>query len=302
MTAIQLDLFGDHKEVQTSSGLPYAIEVLTNRQPPLSNAPLVVNYGGGRNSTAMLIGMWSKNIIPDLILFSDTGGEKPETYEYLSIFSEWLISKGMPKIVIISRESLEMDKHGKYTTLEGYCIANKTLPSKAYGNATCSVRWKAEPCNKFLKTWQPAQDCLNSGGLIRRAIGYHAGETSRLFNKKSGHAYLTSKTDYYEYPMILWGWHQGHCEAVIQASGLPMPPKSACFYCPNMKAKEIRELAKNHPDLFKRAVQMEQNAADKNTVVKGLGRTFSWEDLIESEKPNEYFVNDIIPDCMCNDG
>ena len=42
--------------------------------------PLVVSYGMGVDSTAMLIGMAQRSIRPDLILFADTGGEKPETY------------------------------------------------------------------------------------------------------------------------------------------------------------------------------------------------------------------------------
>lgn len=41
---------------------------------------IVVSYGGGTNSTALLVGMVNNKIIPDAIIFADTGGEKPETY------------------------------------------------------------------------------------------------------------------------------------------------------------------------------------------------------------------------------
>ena len=41
----------------------------------------VVAYGGGTNSTAMLVGMYEKGIPVDLILFADPGGEQPYTYE-----------------------------------------------------------------------------------------------------------------------------------------------------------------------------------------------------------------------------
>ena len=43
----------------------------------------VVSFGGGVNSSAMLIGMHERGITPDAILFSDTGGEKPETYQHI---------------------------------------------------------------------------------------------------------------------------------------------------------------------------------------------------------------------------
>jgi len=42
----------------------------------------VVSFGGGTNSTAMLVGMWERGERPDAILFADTGGEKPHTYQH----------------------------------------------------------------------------------------------------------------------------------------------------------------------------------------------------------------------------
>jgi 3'-phosphoadenosine 5'-phosphosulfate sulfotransferase (PAPS reductase)/FAD synthetase len=44
---------------------------------------LAVAFGGGINSTAMLCGFRERGIKPDLILFADTGGELPETYEHV---------------------------------------------------------------------------------------------------------------------------------------------------------------------------------------------------------------------------
>ena len=46
-----------------------------------SASPLcsVVSFGGGVNSTALLIGLEERDERPDYILFADTGGEKPET-------------------------------------------------------------------------------------------------------------------------------------------------------------------------------------------------------------------------------
>ena len=41
----------------------------------------IVGYGGGTNSTAMIIGLYQRGVPIDLILFSDTGCEQPHTYE-----------------------------------------------------------------------------------------------------------------------------------------------------------------------------------------------------------------------------
>lgn len=47
--------------------------------------PLVVSYGAGVDSTAMLVGFVRRGIHPDYILFADTGGEKPETLAFLPL-------------------------------------------------------------------------------------------------------------------------------------------------------------------------------------------------------------------------
>ena len=49
----------------------------------------IVSFGGGTNSTAMIIGMYLHKIPIDLILFADTGGEQPHTYEFKEIQALW---------------------------------------------------------------------------------------------------------------------------------------------------------------------------------------------------------------------
>lgn len=55
----------------------------------------IVSFGGGTNSTAMIIGMYLHKIPIDLILFADTGGEQPHTYEFMETFNEWLVKHGI---------------------------------------------------------------------------------------------------------------------------------------------------------------------------------------------------------------
>ena len=61
----------------------------------------IVSFGGGTNSTAMIIGMYLHKIPIDLILFADTGGEQPHTYEFMETFNEWLVKHGIPKIISV---------------------------------------------------------------------------------------------------------------------------------------------------------------------------------------------------------
>jgi hypothetical protein len=56
--------------------------------------------------------------------------------------------------------------------------------------------------------------------------------------------------------------------------------KSACWFCPASKKPEIVWLQQHHPDLLGRALAIERNARDGLTSVKGLGRSFSWEEYL----------------------
>jgi len=56
----------------------------------MQDQPVVVAYGMGVDSTAMLVGLHQRGIRPDLILFADTGGEKPDKYLYAPIIRQWL--------------------------------------------------------------------------------------------------------------------------------------------------------------------------------------------------------------------
>ena len=100
-----------------------------------------------------------------------------------------------------------------------------------------------------------------------------------------------------------WDWGRDECIRAIEGAGLGVPTKSACWFCPASKKREVLALAKEHPDLFRRAVAMEHNAAPNLGVVKGLGRHWSWENLVKADEAQLRLFPDA-PDeaCLCFDG
>src|SRR5262249_21388167 len=69
------------------------------------------------------------------------------------------------------------------------------------------------------------------------------------------------------YPLQLWGWCRERCKEEIAKEGLPVPPKSACFFCPASKPWEIRELPK---EKLRRIVLMEARAEPRLRTIQGL--------------------------------
>jgi hypothetical protein len=61
-----------------------------------------------------------------------------------------------------------------------------------------------------------------------------------------------------DYPLRTWGLDRPACGRIITDAGLPLPPKSACFFCPAMKNLEILQLQKSEPELYALAIEMER--------------------------------------------
>lgn len=169
----------------------------------------VVSFGGGTNSTAMIIGMYLHKIPIDLILFADTGGEQPHTYEFIETFNGWLEKHGLPQITSVQYH----DKDGNRLTLEQECINSGTLPSIAYGFKRCSLKHKIGTQEKFCNNYQPCKEVWASGQRVQKYIGYDAGETRRI-----QHAAPIDEADKkYEkhYPLYEWGWTREECVRAI---------------------------------------------------------------------------------------
>src|SRR3954462_12174584 len=143
---------------------------------PWPGCPLVVAYGLGVNSTAMLVELARRGIRPDHVLFADTGGEKPQTYAYLAVIGPYLRRVGFPGVTVVRYRP----KRAAYHTLEQQCLHTGTLPSLAYGGKSCSLKYKRQPQDDFILRAYPEPQVRRAGGRVVRAIGYDAGERRRV--------------------------------------------------------------------------------------------------------------------------
>jgi hypothetical protein len=237
------------------------------------DAPLIVSMGLGIDSVAMVVRLHREGVPISAILFADTVGEKPETYLYRDVLNAWLRAKNMPEVELVKSRHV----HGRYEGLAGNCTANKTLPSLAFGRRGCSAKWKHETLDarvlgKSRGPWKgaglPAALEAQARGLpIYRAIGYDAGaKDARRPNIPDDRHFR------YVYPLREFGMDREACIREILDAGLPVPIKSACFFCPASKPAELIWLHAVHPDLFMQALQMEEIARPNFVTIEGLWR------------------------------
>lgn len=249
------------------------------RRSDFGSDPIVVAYGAGVDSTAMLIGLRDHRVPVALILFADTGSEKPETYAYLPVIQDWLARQGMPPVTVLKRNSPRAGD----TSLHGECIRKRVLPSLAYGGHSCSLKWKVDPqwaATRLHFGWEGRAKRWRHGPFITKLIGYDAGpRDSRRMAAASG---KWPPGHNYRYPLQDWGWTREFCEERIIGEGLPVPVKSACFFCPASKKPEVDWLAEAHPELMQISMEMERLAHERGlTTTKGLGRRWSWTEYLK---------------------
>lgn len=237
----------------------------------------IVSYGGGTNSTALLVGLLERGKRPDAITFADTGSEKPHTYAHVATVNDWCLSIGFPGI-----ETLRGDMPQQLIdrTLEQECFRLGKLPAKAYGFSSCSDKWKIEPQRRYNKAFAAKHGIELAD--ITRLIGFDADEHSRV---ERGLAMAHKKPVKEAYPLYDWGWGREECIEAIARAGLPQPGKSACYFCPSAKKPELLELRERYPDLMARALEMERIALAgegpaPTTTSKGLGRSFNWSEWL----------------------
>lgn len=228
--------------------------------------PVIVAYGAGVDSTAMLIELVESGARVDMALFADTGSEKPSTYAYLAMFTAWLAERGIP-LVVVRYEPKNFKHYPPYRSLDENCFTNGTLPSISFGFSSCSQKWKVEPQNKWTEGWEPAAAAWAAGKKVIKLIGY---DSSPQDSKRYAHAegYKDEKYEY-RYPLREWGWTREDCIARIKLAGLPVPDKSACFMCGASKPWEIDKLPVQQ---LRRIVLMEARAAPRLTKSEGLWR------------------------------
>jgi hypothetical protein len=234
----------------------------------------VASAGLGINTIAGLILATKKGIIFDAINFANPGKEHPDTYKYLYIINPWLLAHGQPAINVLHQNN----NKGQFVGLYNDCINQQMLPSVAYGHKSCSQKFKRAPQDKWCNNWPIAKQCWKNGFKIVKYIFFDIDEGHRTEKDFSD-----AKYDYC-YLLVQHELSRFDCIKIIIDEGLPLPPKSSCTFCPSMKPYEIIELYETQPKEFYDAIIMEINAEGNLLTIKGLGRDFSWWELILAYK------------------
>ena len=201
----------------------------------------------------------------DAALFANVGddSEHPASIEYVrEVMQPWARARGLPV-----HELQRTDGAGNLMSLWNHMLKEGSrslpIPVRMSGNGmpgarSCTVDYKINVITKWLKahgvtTDNPAEVC----------IGFSTDEAHRASNRRS------NKYETAEHPLLDLRLSRQDCKNLIARAGLPVPPKSSCFFCPFHRPAMWEKMRRDEPELFQKSVMLEETL---NARRRTLGR------------------------------
>lgn len=200
------------------------------------------SYGGGWQSVAIAI-LVKQGVLPlpDYIGMVDTSYERAKVWEYNKKYTFPMLAElGKPvDIIPHSYATVDIEAANGDLLLPVFTNSGK-LPT------FCSNEWKKRVYRRRLRE-------LNYN-FAYCWLGFSLDEYQRM--KPSGVKWLMN-----QFPLILgYGirYRRSELGKIILDHGWPLPPSSACDFCPNRDNKTWQEIQENEPTTWQNAVQRDR--------------------------------------------
>lgn len=270
----------------------------------MTACPNTISYGGGVQSTGLLV-LAARGLIDYRVaLFANTGddSEHPATIAYIRDVARPYADEHGLEVHELRRTRANGEPFP--TLLERITdlglrsvpipvrMSEKGVPA----SRSCTADYKGET----LARWRSRHGATEEHPA-RVAIGFSTDESERV-NKRKAAAWESV-----EYPLLDLGLSRLDCENLIRDAGLPVPPKSACWFCPWRKLAGWRDMKRDEPDLFRRAVLVESILSTKSRLA-GSGPVYMTPQGWKHDAPLDVVVGEGVQGSLfegpesCDDG
>lgn len=231
-----------------------------------------LSLGAGIQSTTILMMMVTGDLPwVDSILFADTGDESILTMRHLEYLEQQvrLHTNGRVEITRVSRGGRLSDRIRNRATGGGVINNDRFVSAPFYtegrqgkrggggqGKRQCTREFKLEPLDRAwrdLVGYRPRQRI--PAGTVEVWIGISTDEVVR-----AGAAFSAWQVN--RYPLLEKRMSRQDCIAWLEGHAFPVPPKSACVFCPYRSNAEWRWLRDNDPQGWADAVEIDRLIRD----------------------------------------
>lgn len=258
----------------------------------------VFSYGGGVQSTAVLVLAATGKIDYRTFLFCNVGddSEHPATLRYVHE-----VAMPYAEANVLELIELQRTRFGEPETLyqrltrpgsRSIGIPVRMAGSGAPGNRACTGDFKIKVIAKWLREHGATPKEPATCGL-----GISLDEFQRM-RSDSGIAY-----EKLAYPLIDLRMDRAQCMRVIEGAGLPVPPKSSCWFCPFHSLQVWQQMRQNEPHLFQKACELEAHIIERMNMLKpGDAAYFTRKLKPLAQATTELVQDSLFDDDMCESG
>lgn len=212
----------------------------------------VISLGAGVQSTTVyLMAMHGEfEHTPEVAIFADTQAEPRAVYEHL----EWLRSLNGIPIEVVTGGDLAADVL-KHVETEGESrVANPPFfvrnreGHKGILRRQCTTDYKIAPLERKMRE-------LADGRHIEKWMGISLDEVARMrMDKRRRYSNF--------YPLIERRMSRWDCYRWLDGNGYPIPPRSACTFCPFHSDDYWRHLRDEWPEEWDGAIEFDHSIRD----------------------------------------
>lgn len=219
----------------------------------------ILSYGAGTQSTALLLMALKgeiNGVIPDYIIFSDTGWEPKEVYSWLEKVNSHIKKEYNREIIITNNGSIKKDilatiENGdRLASLPFYTLSEDGEVGMVLRQ--CTSEYKIKPVKNKIREllgYQPRQRVKE---MIHIWKGISTDEVQRV--KPIPDKWITA-----EHPLIdIKPANRTNCVAYVQREGLGTPPNSSCIGCPFHDDMTWAYMKKHDKESFADAVELDK--------------------------------------------
>lgn len=265
----------------------------------------VISYGGGVQSTALLVLAAQKRIDYRTFLFCNVGddSEHPDTLSYVDKVAKPYAEDNGIDLIEIRRTKRDGTQPTLYAEMMNADANNVPIPVRmengAPGNRSCTVNYKIA----VVRQWVRANGATPENPAYM-GMGISLDEIHRMHNKndKPFERRTYPLIEDFERPLT-----RNNCEAIIREAGLVVPPKSACWFCPFLKPSNWAEMRRDHPALFLKCVELEREI-NRKRVERGLSLVWltrfnkPLDEAIGAAQEDLFGAFDELDDAECDNG
>lgn len=236
----------------------------------------LLSFGGGVQSVTLARMALDGELEPlDAMIFADPGAELPGTYEAVRQIEAACHNRGVAFHRVTNAQArssgnlyddlMSTKDNGRWSAPPLF-IRNPD-GSVGFSRRQCTGDFKIDPIERMIRLLAGVgrRRKFPDGPVVEQWLGISADEKQRM--RVSTKAWQTLR-----YPLIERNMHRADCIRWLQAGGYPVPPKSACFFCPYQSDARWRQMRDEQPEYWAKAVALDERLRSETHLMTQVGK------------------------------